>query len=157
MAIGHTPQDVNTVSDPVLSNSIFSNVGQGIDLGSDGVTPNSPGSPHVGPNHFLSTPSIESATYDRKSGTLTLQLSINASVSSPFLIQVFTNPTAGPGFHGPGQTLLTQVVLTTGTSGFETATVTLSVPSSIEGQYLSATATDSSFDTSEFSKDYQVL
>jgi hypothetical protein len=156
VAIGDTPQDANTVSDPVLSNSIFGNVGQGIDLGSDGVTPNTPGSPHVGPNHFVSTPRIAGATYDSSSGTLTLQLFIDASVSSKFFIQVFTNPTAGPGFHGPGMKLLTQAVLSTGPSGSGTVTVTLSVPSSIEGQYLSATATDTSFDTSEFSQDYQV-
>ena len=36
--------------DTISGNSIFSNGRLGIDLGDDGVTPNSPGSPHTGPN-----------------------------------------------------------------------------------------------------------
>ncbi len=35
----------------ILSNSIFGNGRLGIDLGADGVTPNSPGSPHIGANN----------------------------------------------------------------------------------------------------------
>ena len=152
VAIGRDINDVDTVSDPVLSNSIFSNVGQGIDLASDGVTQNSPG-PHVGPNNLLSTPEIESATYDSSTGTLVLQLSLSAAGPSPFIIQVFASSAPGPDFHGQGTTLVAQETLT----GNGTITVTLAMPASIEGQYLSATATDSSLDTSEFSKDYQVL
>ena len=152
VAIGHDINDVNTISDPVLSNSIFSNAGQGIDLASDGVTQNSPG-PHTGPNRLLSTPVIQSATYNGATGTLVLELSLSSAVPGPFTIQVFASSAPGAGFHGQGTTLLANVPF----SGSGTITVTLQVPASINGQYLSATATDSSLDTSEFSKDYQVL
>jgi len=36
----------------ILGNSIHSNSGEGIDLNSDGVTPNDPGDPDSGPNHL---------------------------------------------------------------------------------------------------------
>lgn len=47
------------VSNAVLSNRIFSNIGPGIDLGKDfGVTPNDPGDEDEGANHFQNFPQI---------------------------------------------------------------------------------------------------
>src|SRR5262249_22681431 len=50
VAVGFNPFDDATVHNPILSNSIFGNHGLGIDLGDDGVTLNTPGGPHLGPN-----------------------------------------------------------------------------------------------------------
>jgi hypothetical protein len=56
VAIGRNLQEAATVSDAVLSNSILDNAGLGIDPASDGVTPDTLGNPHTGPNNLLSTP-----------------------------------------------------------------------------------------------------
>src|SRR6516225_4305986 len=64
VSIGETSVDSNTIDNPVLSNLIFSNKGLGIDLGDDGVTANTLGGPHVGPNNLQNTPVIDSITFD---------------------------------------------------------------------------------------------
>ena len=50
--------DASTVHNAILSNRIYSNVGLGIDLGDNGVTLNTPGGPHIGPNQFQDYPVI---------------------------------------------------------------------------------------------------
>ncbi len=154
VVIGHTPGESDTVSDAILSNSIYSNSGLGIDLGDNGVTENTPGSPHVGANNLLSTPTIVDATNNSQTQTTVFTLSLNAAPGSTFLIQIFANPTLGPDKHGDGKTFVTQLFVTTDSHGSVTRQVTL--PLDFEGQYLSATTTDSSLDTSEFSEDAQV-
>jgi hypothetical protein len=72
-----------------------------------------------------------------------------------FTIQIFANPTPDPTGHGQGKTLVATVTLTTGPTG--NGSVTLTVPQNLAGQYLTATATDSSGDTSEFGRDMQVV
>src|SRR5262249_2654806 len=78
VAIGRNLQDNTTVSDAVLSNSIYDNVGIGIDLASDGVTPNAPGGPHIGPNALLNTPVIQIARSLGSAQLTLVQLSLNA-------------------------------------------------------------------------------
>jgi len=151
VAIGKNIGDSTTVSDPILHNSIYGNVGLGIDLGDDGVTPNN--SPPPGPNNLLNTPVIESATYDSNTGTTEVRLVLNAAQSAHYIIELFANPTLGPQGHGDGQTFPAQVPVMT-VNG--TVTVDITLAGDLEGQYLSATTTDSSLDTSEFSKDYRV-
>ncbi len=150
VAIGQTIGDSATVSDPILHNRIYGNVGLGIDLGDDGVTPNN--SPLPGPNKVLNTPVIKSATYNINTNTTTVQIVLNAP-SANYIIELFANPTQGPQGHGQGQTFLVDVPVTT-VGG--TVTVQITLAGNYRGQYLSATTTDSSLDTSEFSKDYQV-
>src|SRR5262249_47605718 len=104
VAVGLSKFDVTTVHNPILSNSIFSNAGLGIDLGDDGVTLNTPGGPHVGPNHFQNFPEIESVTV--AGSTTTIQVSLNSIPKTHFLIQLFTNPAKDPTGYGQGRTLL---------------------------------------------------
>jgi hypothetical protein len=157
VAIGHNLQDKATVFDAVLSNSISDNVGIGIDLASDGVTPNTPGSPHTGPNNLLNTPVVESAVSDSMGQFTVVQLSLNASPPPPgqFTIQLFASPSPGTDFHGGGKTLLIQILAVTDINGNWTFVITL--PVDLQGQYLSATTTDAMNDTSEFSRAYQVI
>ncbi len=46
----------SAIGDRIDGNSIFANTGLGIDLGDDGVTPNTPGGPHAGPNDLQNFP-----------------------------------------------------------------------------------------------------
>ena len=88
----------------ILSNSIYSNKGLGIDLGDDGVTLNTPGGPHSGPNNFQNFPVLyPSITYNGKtyvSGTL------NSTPDAVFTVQFFANAAADPSGYGEGQTYL---------------------------------------------------
>jgi hypothetical protein len=155
VAIGRNLQDTTTVSDAVLSNSIFDNAGLGIDLASDGVTPNTLGSPHAGPKNLLSTPIIDSATYASVGQLTVVQMSLNASKQAPFTIQRFGSPSPGPSFHGGGKVLLMQIPAMTDSNGNWSGVVNL--PFNLKDQYLSATTTDAMNDTSEFCKAYQVV
>ena len=61
VTIGNNPADVNTVGNSIQGNSIFGNAVLGIDLGNDGVSENTPGGPHSGPNNLQNFPVLTSA------------------------------------------------------------------------------------------------
>lgn len=136
----------------ILSNSIHDNAKLGIDLGGDGVTPNTPGGPHVGPNLLQNYPVLTAAD---SSGTSTTILgTLNSTPNATFTVQFFANPTADPSGYGQGQTYLGQLTgVTTDASG--NATFSFVAPVAVKGQFLSATATDAGGSTSEFARDIQ--
>src|SRR5205814_1393510 len=72
-----------------------------------------------------------------------------------FVIQVFASPTSDPTGHGEGKTLLFSKVVMTNAQK-TTGPITQTVPQSLLGLYLSATATAFSGDTSEFSQNVTV-
>ena len=142
----------------VIGNSITGNAGLGIDLGNDGVTPNTPGGPHIGPNQFQNYPVLTTA-YDVHDGTVVTG-TLNSTPSSTFTIQLYANLAADPSGYGQGRTSLVTTVapitVTTDASGNAafTATIASGAPAL---SFLSATATDSGNNTSEFSADLQVV
>ena len=129
------------VGDVILSNSIFGNSQIGIDLGNDGVTLNSPGSPHTGANNLQSFPVLHEAVAFTGLSTVVVG-SLNSSPSATFTLQFFSNPTADPSGYGQGQTLLGTTTVTTDASG--NASFQESFPVVVTAGYaISATATDS--------------
>jgi uncharacterized repeat protein (TIGR01451 family) len=136
--------------DSILSNSIHDNAGLGINLG-NGPTPNqTPGTP--GPNNFQNYPILTAAQTDGK--TTSLGGTLLALPSSSYTIQVFTTPTADPSGFGEGQTLIDTFTVSTDSSG--NASFNLGGQATSPGSVISATATDSSGNTSEFSPDVGV-
>ncbi len=138
----------------ILSNVIFRNQGLGIDLGGDGVTPNTPGSPHTGPNDRLNFPVLTTAT-TTASGTVIIG-TLGAAPGTAFTVQFFGDPSTDPSGHGQGKVLLGQVTnVVTNTDGFAgfTASLPIGFP---PGQFVTATATDPAGNTSEFSQDVEV-
>ena len=137
----------------ILSNSIFGNSALGIDLGDDGVTTNTPGGPHGGPNNFENFPVLLAAiTYD---GRTDIKGSFNGAADEVFTLQFFADPTADPSGFGQGQTYLGQTTVTTDGSGNASFQVSLKTAASA-GQFVSATATDPGNDTSEFAADIPI-
>ena len=138
----------------ILSNSIFGNTGLGIDLGDDGVTPNTPGGPHGGPNHLQNFPVLLTAiTYD---GRTYVKGTFNGAPDEAFTLQFFANAEADPSGYGQGRTYLGHALVTTGGAG--NATFQVSFPTVVSaGQFVSATATDTADDTSEFASDIPVV
>jgi hypothetical protein len=144
----------DTTGNTIEQNSIFSNGRLGINLGDNGgkVLPNDPGDMDTGANDLQNYPVLASAV--PSGGKLVVKGTLNSHAKATFRIEFFSSPTADPSGYGEGQKFLGFVTVTTNSSGNATFSVTLaSVP---VGQVITATATNSSGSTSEFSKAIKV-
>ena len=130
----------------VLRNSIFGNGspgGLGIVLNNDGVTANDNKDPDTGPNKLQNFPVITSASTTIIEGTL------NSRPRKTFTIQFFSNPAPNsPTGFGERETFLGQKTVTTNDRGRASFTFATSLTA---GEFMTATATDASGNTSEFS------
>ena len=140
--------DKGSVGVAIEGNAVYSNHGIGIDLGGDGVTLNTPGGPHNGANNLQNFPVLTSAQINGDNTTVAGTL--NSAPGTTFRLEFFASPGADPTGYGAGRTVLGAASVTTDSSGNVTFTATLSttVPA---GEFVSATATDATGDTSEFS------
>jgi hypothetical protein len=141
---GVAATDNTSVGNTISQNAIFANKTLGIDLGGDGVTANTPGGPHTGPNDFQNYPVLTPYTTP---GTLTG--SLNSAPDTTFVLEFFANPAPDPSGHGQGQDYLGSEKVTTDAAG--NATFTFSYAPAAGAPFLSATTTDSAGNTSEFS------
>jgi len=137
----------------LLSNRIYQNIQIGINLVGGvedgfGVTQNSPGGPHSGPNRLQNYPEIVAAT---PNGSATfVQGTLNAAPSATITLQFFSIPMKHASGHGQGSTWIGTTTVTTDASG--NATFALNLPVLVpSGQFVTATATDETGNTSEFS------
>ena len=136
-------------SNPVLSNSIFSNGGLGVDLEGDDVTPNDLGDVDVGANALQNFPELTSAFKDAVSVEVTGTL--DSSASTQFRLEFFSSVACdAPTGHGEGETFLGSTDVTTDGAGDASFAVTLPVALPA-GHSITATATDQQDNTSEFS------
>ena len=126
----------------LLSNSIVSNSGQGIDLA--GSAANDPGDADVGANDLQNKPALTSATTSATSTTV--RGKINSTPNQTFKVQFFSNPSG----TNEGKTFIGQRSVTTDGSGNVTFTYSPSGKVGL-GQTITATATDAFGNTSEFS------
>lgn len=141
--------EADAVGNRILSNSIFANGEQGIDLGSTGPTPNDLGDTDTGPNRLQNFPVLSSAK--TVSGTTTIEGTLNSRPFERYTIQFFSNPSGDE-----GQTFIGQKVVSTDAAG--NATFSFSPTTAVAlGRQITATATrNSTGDTSEFSAAQQV-
>jgi CSLREA domain-containing protein len=136
------------VDNAILSNSISSNHGLGIDLGGDGVTPNHPGGSSTGPNDFQNYPILTAAS---PAGSITnVQGTFNARPRTSYTIQFFSGATKDPSGFGQGATFVGSTTVTTDASGNASFSAGTNVAVA-SGQFVTATATDPDGNTSEFS------
>lgn len=146
VAIGRGSSDTSS-GNRVSDNSIHDNGGLGIDLGSDGVTANDPGDADVGPNNLQNFPVLTSAVSD---GITTLiRGTLDSSPGATFSIEFFASPSCDSSGYGEGQTFLGATSVTTDASG--RASFQVLVASGAANRVVTATATDSAGNTSEFS------
>ncbi len=140
-----------TQSNPILSNAIFANRGLGIDLGGNGVTPNSGTGTGAGPNALQPYPVITKAA--TAGGRTLVQGSFSGVPNTTYRIQYFASATANASGFGEGQRLVGQQDLTTNSLGSGRINVVLETPTGV-GEVLSTTVTTLPTDTgntSEFS------
>ncbi|HEX7313869.1 MAG TPA: carboxypeptidase regulatory-like domain-containing protein [Pyrinomonadaceae bacterium] len=135
----------------VLSNTIHTNgtTAQhlGIDLGADGVTDNDAGDGDAGANNLQNFPVINSAATNGV--TTAVAGTLNSTLSTVFRVEFFSNATCDAAGGGEGAQLLGSSDVSTDGNG--NAAFNVSLPNVAIGQVITATATDPSGNTSEFS------
>jgi hypothetical protein len=140
----------------ILGNSIHDNtftgnlgeVGLGIDLKADGVTPNDHCDVDTGPNDLQNFPVLTSATAGAVNTTI--QGTLDSTANTQFRIEFFSNSACDPTGNGEGQTFLGATNVTT--DGSCNASFQFVIPNaSVVGSIITATATNPGNSTSEFS------
>jgi len=140
---------VSGAGNSILGNSSHSNTSLGIDLGGDGVTLNDAGDLDSGPNDLQNFPVLTSVTavggdQSRIQGTL------HSTPDALFRVELFVNSMPDASGFGEGQTFLGSVDVTTNASG--NAVIDFLAAGVIPvGMFVTATATDPTGNTSEFS------
>lgn len=133
---------------PILGNSIHSNRGLGISLGSGTPTENDAGDGDTGANDLQNYPVITSAV--AAGGSVTVSGTLNSTASTSFRIEFFASETCDASGHGEGQQFLGTADVTTDASGDASfGPLTFAAPANAE---VTATATDPDGNTSEFSE-----
>ena len=135
----------------IRGNRMFGNTPLGIDLYPSGVTPNDPGDADGGPNGLQNFPIINTVTPG--ASTTHIQGILNSTASTLFDIDFYSGPAclAFPQGFLQGENYLGSIQISTDGSG--NATFSTDVPYVLTaGQPVTATATDPSGNTSEFSQ-----
>ena len=132
----------------IRGNSIFGNNGLGIDLGASGVTPNDFNDPDEGANNLQNFPVI--TTVSSTASSTTIQGTLNSTPNTTFQIDFYSNAAVDPSGNGEGALFFASTSVSTNISG--NASIDVTFPIALPGgRAISATATDSSGNTSEFS------
>jgi CSLREA domain-containing protein len=142
---------VSGTQNPILSNSIFSNTTQGIDLGNNGVTPNDPGDADTGANNLQNFPEIISSFIDHD-GNWSLKYHVDSDPANS--VYALTVQFFEPDPTGQGRTLLFDDEFSV--SDFNNGMKSLDLGKAADlgifaGSRIVATATDANSNTSEFS------
>ena len=138
-------------------NSIHSNGGLGIDLGDPGVTPNDAGDSDAGPNGLQNYPVLTGVTVNNPvpftgvpAGT-TVQGTIDSTLFAVVYIDLFHSYSCDATGYGEGQTHFgsTYGISVDAPGNFPFSVFTTDIPPA--GSFITATATSSGGNTSEFS------
>jgi parallel beta-helix repeat protein len=142
----------------IVGNSIFSNGTLGIDIDSLGVNANDDQDPDVGANMIQNFPVLYSATTGMILGALKISGTLNSVSNRDYRLEFFLNDEADASGYGEGQTVLGYRDMTTdagGNTNFFSLVFLLTGAKS--GQYVTATCTDTNWNTSEFSLAIPIL
>jgi hypothetical protein len=161
---GSAARDANTIEDnggagvsvvsgsgvQISQNVIAGNAALGIDLSGNGVTLNHAGGPTSGPNGLLNFPVLTSVVLN--GSTVTINGTYNGAANTSYAVEFFDDAQSDASGYGQGQVYLGTTNVTTDANGNATFSVTFAVPAGWAGPHVSATATDPSGNTSEFSR-----
>jgi CSLREA domain-containing protein len=153
--IAHNGSDgvhiLSGTANPVRANTIHTNGGLGIDLGTDGVTPNDGGGANdgdSGANNLLNFPDLSSAT--SFGGTTNVQGVYDGLPNASITIDIYRDSSCDLSGNGEGRQRIATVVKVTDGTGIVAINenIALALPAH---DFITATATDASNNTSEFS------
>ncbi len=132
----------STTGNAIEGNSIFNNGSPGISLTNGG-------------NNVATEPPPALTYAFSTAGATTVSGSLNSVANTQFRIEFFASPSKDSSGAGQGKTYLGFTTVTTNGSGNATFTLS-SLPAVALGQFVSATATDVSNNTSQFAQDVAV-
>jgi hypothetical protein len=139
-----------SVGNQIRGNSIYANGALGIDLGGDGVTLNHIGA-EPGPNNFQNYPIVNAA---RHGPTTRVVGMLNGLANTTYTLAFYASTSADPSGYGQGQRYLGSSQVTTDGSGnaiFDSNSFVTPLGAGLQTEFITATATDSTGNTSEFS------
>ena len=134
----------------IRCNSIFANVGLGIDLSDDGVTPNDMLDDDASPNELQNFPVL--ALIEQVEGTIRVGGTLHSKASTTYRIDFYATDVSDATTleHGlQGKRYLGTTTITTDSTGYDHFEVML--PELMGNEVVTATATDQLGNTSEFS------
>ncbi len=133
----------------IRGNNIWSNNALGLDLDNDGITANDAGDPDTGANFRQNFPTITNAVLSV--GNTLIQGTNNSLPSTTFFLDFFASFTRdATTTNGEGQVYLGSTTVTTGADSNAAFSVNLPLTAT-GGRWITATATDTNGNTSEFS------
>ena len=159
LAVGISVKGTSSSGNSVRRNSIYSNIGLGIDLGGDGEDANDPGDADSGPNGKQNTPEISSVRIVDGGLDTEIKGFLHGTPATTFDIEFFSNKAATPQLLtkelGEGGSYLPMGLLQVNVPASGKVEFTRILPGFALplGEFITATATDPTGDTSEFSHD----
>ena len=151
--IGVRIEGATATGNRIQANPIYANGGLGIDLAGDGVTLNDANDADAGPNLLQNFPVIDLAY---SAGRARVEGQLESAPNSTFSVDFFAGAERDPMGYGEGRRYLGSTTATTDASGRATFQVVLLAPT-FNGDYVTATATDSAGNSSEFSRAVRVI
>ena len=142
-ANGISLQSSTGTDNTFLSNNILSNLGLGIDLSENGVTPNDLLDADSGPNNLQNFPLLYAGSVS--GGALTLTGEIRSAANKTYRLEFFRTPLGleDPTGYGEGRNYLAYLNVTTDGSGFAAINIfTSNIWGIVATDRLSATATE---------------
>ncbi|HEV2913525.1 MAG TPA: Calx-beta domain-containing protein [Pyrinomonadaceae bacterium] len=153
-----TGEDPHKTGNAINRNSIFSNSAMGIDLGQMsimpndsgdvGITPNDSGDGDAGANNLQNFPIVTAVT--ASSTSTNIQGTLNSTANTTFRLEFFASRACDASGNGEGARFIGAGAATTDAGGNANFNVTFS-GALAAGRVVTATATDPSGNTSEFS------
>lgn len=138
----------NATGSSIRGNAIFSNSGLGIDLGASGVTANDANDADEGANNLQNFPVI--TTVSSNASSTTILGTLTSKPNTTYHIDFYSNSAIDPSGNGEGALFFGTTSVATNASGVATIDVTLPIALA-SGRVITATATDPTGNTSEFS------
>ena len=148
VAVGSSPEDTS-VSNSIRGNEIYSNGALGIDIGDDGVSANDDLDADAGPNNFQNFPVITSALATESSTRIVG--SLGSLPNEEYTLDFYASSEADVSNHGEGERYLGSAIVMSDGFGEASFDVTFAEKTR-SGEFITATATDSTGSTSEFSE-----
>ncbi|HKP04933.1 MAG TPA: hypothetical protein VJU77_16390 [Chthoniobacterales bacterium] len=136
----------------ILGNLVYGNEELGIDLGTDHPTSNDPGDTDTGANNLQNYPELTSADFE--ANTVRIRGALNSMATQSYRVEFFGDSVADPSGFGEAKVFLGAANVLTGPDG--TATLDFAWPCPAGLRTVTATATDSGGNTSEFCRNLSV-
>ncbi len=141
----------------ISANSIYDNVGLGLDLDPAGPTLNDMGDADIGPNGLLNYPVLGFAAVTTN-GDLHIGATFSTGLGSKsYTIEFFANQACDESGYGEGERFLGALEVKTDLAGYALINTTFSQADVARGEFITATAIDQDGNTSEFSRCEEVL